>query len=292
MEMLYSTKHGKGIERLYDIVDQNGAILTLDALQNKYGFTIDVMKYNSISTAVPKDWLKILKNVQVVDFKLYTEGSVCVNKSRKNIEKLKCKDAYWHLIDYKIESSTCTKKWQEIYNEVEFDWNIIFSCAFKVARETALQSFQYKVINRFLPCKSNLFKWKKAESNICDICDGTHIDNIEHFLIQCDVAKDFWEKFFMWWKTLYHVNIDLYDLEILFGIANSENDIVLNSLNFCMLYARYYIYKCKISDNKICFNVFKIELQNRLLYEKHILQMENKIEVFVSKWQTILLSLN
>ena len=83
---------------------------------------------------------------------------------------------------------------RNIYYYVNFDWNHIYSIPFVCARETALQSFQYKIINRFLPCKEALKLWKKEETDHCTTC--SMVDTIEHYLYECNVVKHFWQMFF------------------------------------------------------------------------------------------------
>ena len=134
-----------------------------------------------------------------------------------------------------------------------------------------------------------LFKWKKSETDLCIDCHTT--DNIEHFLVQCSHLEYFWRSFFTWWKTVYDTVINVSPLDIIFGINNPEHDIVLNSLNFCILYAKYFIYKCKINSLGISFRHFKSELKNRIEYEKCILIQENRIDVYVEQWLSVFNSL-
>ena len=71
------------------------------------------------------------------------------------------------------------------YEHISCDWKQIYQSPFIVARETALQSFQYKIINRYLPCNTALKKWKKTESELCNQCGER--DTIEHYLYECDI---------------------------------------------------------------------------------------------------------
>ena len=222
-------------------------------------------------------------------FKKYDDSTVYINRTRKKICDVKCRDFYWHFVSRRSSSPTCTVKWEQIYENYIFDWESIYHCAFICARETALQSFQYKVINRFLPCNALLYKWNKSDTDLCNDCQTT--DSIEHFLVQCSHLENFWMSFFTWWKTVYDVLINVKTLDIIFGINNTEHDIVLNSLNFCILYAKYFIYKCKINSIGISFHHFKNELKNRIEYEKCILIKENKLDVYVEQWQAVFNSL-
>ena len=195
------------------------------------------------------------------------------------------------MINKKYVTPTCIKKWQSIYDNVIFDWEMIYTCAFRIARETALQSFQHKIINRYIPCRYNLYKWKKSDNDLCNYCNGKNVDTIEHFLVECPRSKEFWSKFFAWWKMIYDVNIGVNVLDIVFGIANQDQETVLNSLNFCILFGKFYIYKCKKGETTILFEDFKHELYNRLKCESYLMQMENNNEVFHNNWYNIMESL-
>ena len=168
---------------------------------------------------------------------------------------------------------------------------MIYTCAFRIARETALQSFQYRIINRYIPCRYNLYKWKKSDDDLCNYCNGKNVDAIEHYLVECPISKEFWSKFFAWWKMIYDVNIGVNVLDIVFGIANQDQETVLNSLNFCILFGKFYIYKCKKGETTILFEDFKHELYNRLKCESYLMQMENNNEVFHNNWYNIMESL-
>ena len=76
-------------------------------------------------------------------------------------------------------------------------------------------------------------------------------------------------------------------LEIIFGYSNQDHDVVLDCLNFCVLLAKYFIYRCKIDNRNIGLEQFKYELKNRLMCEKYILEVENKVGVF-DKWHPVM----
>ena len=52
-------------------------------------------------------------------------------------------------------------KWEEMYYYADFDWPVLFKVAYKVARETDVQSLQFKLINtysNFMGLVHNLMK--------------------------------------------------------------------------------------------------------------------------------------
>ena len=280
-----------GIDRIYDIVNDNGRLMSITEIQEKYVFQVKVMQYNSIISSIPRTWRNKLKyGDQKSTITKFNDIGVYINNKRKDVLKLKCRDYYWHIVGKRYVIPTCIEKWEELYSEYIFEWNDIFLCPFISARETALQSFQYKIIHRFIPCKAALFRWRKADHELCDSCMVK--DDIEHFFVKCNLLKPFWNKFFEWWHTTYDIVINLCDLDIIFGIANPERDDMIYNLNFCLLFAKYYIYKCKINDKIISFSIFVKELKNRIEYEQYILTQDNKSEMFMLKWLPLSQSLS
>ncbi len=72
----------------------------------------------------------------------------------------------------------------------------------------------------------------------CSYCNN--IDAIAHFLIDCNSNKFFWKSWAKWWHSITSFNIrkeeNIHE-SILF--ESSDNAIVIN---YCILYAKQYIY--------------------------------------------------
>lgn len=166
---------------------------------------------------------------------------------------------------------------------MDFDWSNIFKSPFQCARETALQSFQYKILHRFIPCKYNLKKWNKEDSDECKWCND--IETIEHFIFSCPHIRIFWNELFTWWHQITLTNIQLECMDIIFGINNPEHDNVLNALNFCILYGKYYIYRNNLNNNLVSFKFFKQELNMRLKLERSILLQNGKSVEYNDNWR-------
>ena len=63
---------------------------------------------------------------------------------------------------------------------------------------------------------------------------------------------------------------------------------MLNVLNFCILFAKYYIYKQKKDKKEIELYKYQIELKNRLESEYIICEQQNSAERFKEMWKNIL----
>ena len=76
---------------------------------------------------------------------------VHLNGVKKSVDKVECREIYRFLISKIKKQPTAVKKWAEVYDNSEHEWETIFSLPFKICIETDLQTFQYNIINRFFP---------------------------------------------------------------------------------------------------------------------------------------------
>ena len=75
-----------------------------------------------------------------------------------------------------------------------------------------------------------------------NVCGET--DTIEHYFYECDIVQKLWNSLYIHYIA---GGIDM-DLNYLGGINNPEKDMVINTLNFCVLYEKYYIYIYKLNS--------------------------------------------
>ena len=79
----------------------------------------------------------------------------------------------------------------------------------------------------------------------------------------------------------------LSELDILFGIQNETCDEIIDTLNYCVLFAKFYIYRTKRSESKVFFFEFVHILKNKIDALKTIYVSEKKYEKFVLKWSEL-----
>ena len=279
----YKAWQQHGIRIIHDIVTQHGHFYQRDDLVRKYNIHVDIMAYNALKSSIPQLWRKQIKNpTTFVDKSNENQLLLHINKIEKPLQLLRCKDFYWEYIRKKTVAPKCISKWEENYFYVEFDWRYIFTLPYTVARETYLQSLQYQIINRFIPCKYMLKIWNKEESDLCQNCNET--DTIEHLFVKCQKVMPFWNSFNQWFQNKMEININLHTLDILFGIINLNEDDILNTLNFCILFAKSFIYDCYKTDKECAFALFKHKLKSRLDTECVIMKLRGNENMFHTKW--------
>ena len=244
------------------------------------------MEYNSLIHAIPKAWKKLIKENNVL---VYDTGQPKIRLGDRNIKiaDIQCKDIYPFLINEISEQPTAVAKWQEKFTSISVDlWQDVFNSAFEICDETLLQTFQYKILHRFFPCNYMLSKWYSDKLEICDYCMLTS-DTLEHYFFYCKEVYVFWAALYKWWRRIYGFVFPVSVEDIIFGIYNPNNDHNINTLNYCILYGKYYIYCTKINCDKIFLFKFLQLLKNKLdvLYTQHCIK--NKVADFMSRWSLI-----
>ncbi len=154
-------------------------------------------------------------------------------------------------------------------------WKTIYKMPLICSQHTSIQAFQYKIIHRTLPCNEWLKNIKIKPDSKCTYCNNT--DSITHFLIDCKSNKLFWKSWAKWWQSMTGLNIrdesHIHE-SILFGFPGRSDDAIV--INYCILYAKHYIYLEKLKENKNQ-NTFNIDFLGYLSKLKYILKIEKSI---------------
>jgi hypothetical protein len=256
-------KHG--IEKIKDLLKEENKFLSVSELMVKFNIKINFLDGLTLRKSIPKEWVITLENNNVIKSELM-ECLIRLHNCKVDI-----KEVYWLLVQKKLKEPVHQKKWMDefpLMKEVEGIWPRIYTSAHVGIREVAIQSLQYRIINRIINCQSKLYEWKITNSRNCIFCNNN--DSIQHFFIDCENIKMFWKGLFSWWNALEIYKLDLYRPElrenILFGFNVTEE--VYNVLNLIILIAKSYIYRNRLhNDNKIYLCVFLKELRFKLLIE-------------------------
>ena len=67
------------------------------------------MQYNSLKSAIPKAWIKKVKNDCLTNDE-YEPMTLKINNKGKSINKLKCRDYYWEFVTKKEERPPCIER--------------------------------------------------------------------------------------------------------------------------------------------------------------------------------------
>ena len=287
--ILYKHWWKHGIIYIYHIMNDDGRFKTKKDIELLFDTKVNQMDYNSLISAFPKKWQTIIQENDVSrqikeDFRLRLDIKSTL------IAEIKCADYYKYFLSKIIEAPTAIKKWNETFNMNAETWQTFFTLPYETCVETNLQSFQYKILNRFFPCNYNLSLWFKEVSNVCEYCQ-TVTDTTVHYFFSCEKVCDFWYSFSRWWKNVHEFRFVLTERDIIFGIQNPNNDLCIDNLNYCILIGKYYIYTVKKCGKVLFLFDFLQYIKNKIeiIYTMHCLQ--DKLDIFEKKWSTLYNSL-
>jgi hypothetical protein len=148
---------------------------------------------------------------------------------------------------------------------------------------TKIRAFQYKLLYNLIPCNLYLKQIKRHDTDICNWCEKT--DNTAHYFVRCQQLIPFWSSFTSWWQDLLQEEINFTVEEILVGVLN--NDAKYETINACILLAKWHIYKNKLNQSDTFFYRYLCELKYYLNTEKSIAIKNNKLETYNTKWQAV-----
>lgn len=260
----------------------------MDELRETYGITLSRRLEVSFSRFLPDEWYALLSqaNRDVNGIGLYVMNSSGI---LTDLAHLHANDIYKACINKSTWEPTSRGKWLSIY-PLDDDvvrigaWREWYQLPYKISREVRLQSFQYRVINRTVPCRYYLKQLCVADSDLCQFCDD--IDDLFHFLYGCAYTRAFWDSLAIWLRehsiVLSMPNV-MSETEFLFGLLGNADAI--KRVNFILLLGKFYVYKTKIYANgNLCVYSFLVELRNILTIERRACMLENKLREKFRIW--------
>ena len=274
--------YDKGVFFVHHLLNENSEFLTADQIENKFGIECNFLKALQIKQAIPSSWRKKIKKVRTV--LKYNCLQIFVEQKVKfiNIENISSQMFYWILMGNLLKTPSCIKKWQSQLQTEGLVWKNIFLNPFQVCHESVLQSFQYKVIHRIIPCNHWLNIMNIKDSPLCTFCMKD--DDIIHFFVKCDRLSQFWISFEKWWIRVSG-DVGLLDIQtIIFGANCVSNHA--NAFNYCLIVAKMYIYSLKMKTvcPQIDFYNFLIILKDKFIIEETNAILMDKYENFANKF--------
>jgi hypothetical protein len=274
----------KGINTIHDVLNMKGDFLTNQEIEQKFGLKCNAIDYNSLKDAIPKEWRKLVKTMRIpleaTDFR--EELHINMGKITKNINQIKNKEIYWLLVnDIRIESIIINKLQREL-KLTENECKIVFTMP-RVVYNTKIRAFQYKLLYNLIPCNLYLKQIKRSDTDKCSWCDET--DSTAHYFASCKLLTPFWNSFAKWWQSLLQEEINITVEDVLVGILNKT--IKYETINACILLAKWHIYKNKLNQTDTFFYRYLCELKSYINIEKSIALKNNKLTNYNLKWHAV-----
>ena len=113
----------------------------------------------------------------------------------------------------------------------------IYMLPFKIAKETKLSIFQYRIIHNILPHGALLHKMKIVNSPLCIHCDS--LETLSHMLVNCIVIQKFWVQVISWRKNHSGECLQIDDFSVMYGYK--PEDPKMHILNYYILLGKRHI---------------------------------------------------
>jgi hypothetical protein len=274
--------HDNGVNMIHDITKENGSLLNFNEFQQKYGIPCNFLKYNRLKDCIPNEWRTVLKTQNIADGDLSFDDPIFlkIEKTLKSLALVSNKDIYWMHVRKKQQQPIIKDKLEGMLGIKEEEWTTIFLIP-KTVRNTKIRTFQYKILFNLIPCNLYLKRIQKSDTDKCDQCG--ELDDLLHYLYECNQNAVFWSRFSNWWQDITDVNIQLDRKTIMVGCTEDTE----GALNACILIAKWHIYKSKLNSEQIFFYKFLCELKYALVIEKNIALRNNTLAKYNVLWQKI-----
>ena len=236
--------------------------------RKKYGVKCIFFNYLQVLSAIPKHLLQKTGTLPPIDKRNILHNTISQLSSSITIDlaKTRCKDYYWlYISTVKIEP-TGPKKWVKDLSLINFNWKQAFTQISQVCKGKKLREFNFKLLPRIIVNSKELHTYGIQTNSKYVYCDEP--DSILHSYVECQHSQTFFNKVVTRFDDVNDSRFSPTVIEKLFGIMEQScNDRKLSNLNYCLLFAKYFVYCRKLNKNKCDFNEFITKLQSKLRIE-------------------------
>ena len=219
-----------GMSSISNLITPQGKQIPPDVICNWY--EIDPLSYNSIWSAIPQDWKRVLITERFNPTFEYLCDKI---QTQTNVSSW----AYDILVAEEQGIFNLYVKWQtKLHTKLSYiDFQTLFKNVYKITNHSKYRSFQFRLLHNALVFNERLKLWKILEDDKCTYCDGK--ENVIHFYTECTVPKEFWLKIREFCKNEFDETISVRPVDILF---NTTGKSVQSIGNFIILIAKTYMY--------------------------------------------------
>ena len=215
-------------------------------MKNEFDLSNDIyFQWMQIINAIPKQWKeKLLEqtsgNPNNIVFK---EHHIIKNSRIVSLNKLISKEIYNYLITEKFDKPTSQKYFENLFNDQNLKWELIYTLPRKITKDSYTRNFQYKILNNILYLNKKLYLFGKAETPLCSYC-MLYDESIIHLFWICVYVKNLWQQL----QLYFNDDFKLPDLTLqtaIFGFWDSKDydNEIFQLINHLLLIFKINIYK-------------------------------------------------
>ena len=156
---------------------------------------------------------------------------------------------------------------------------LAFTLPHKMAYETDVKAFQYKILNSILYTNTKLFKIGCSEHGKCTFCNNKS-ETLHHLFFNCPHLNLFWKHLEKYYFNLAKQLKVLSLQEIIIGITALSYPL----LNYFILIGKVHIWDCRRKHVWPYIEGFILKINTIYKMEKYIATKNNDLETFYKKW--------
>ena len=273
------------VNQLFEMVDiQQKRFLTIEEIKQKVP-NVNFLDYHSLTSAIPKNWIKKIKESNLKNFNLknYHSKMTCLNaKSKKDKGFKASKYIYDEMLCLRGCIDNSKSKW-EMKLKIDLaqeEWENLRLQTFKVLQSTKLQFFQYRVLSNRLMTNRMRHMYDTEISPACTFCNK-EIETILHLLCDCSKVRTFWKTAKRWLKYMLNLDLELKkENVILVGIRGQYSEFKIIFVTI----AKQYLYVVKCTRNQIHFSSMLLRLHQTYLDKKFFAKQNKEMYKFMRRW--------
>lgn len=275
--IFYKRWYDKHICFIKDLINDDGTLMDAQTFCDRYEIRVNFLEYLGVRMAIDNYIRTKRINVEpCTTINIYLPFNIkLLLKSKKG-----CKDMYGVFNTKKIISKS-QQKWNNIFENVNLNWNIIYKLPAKSCNNTKLHWFQYRILHRIIATNDLLFKLNIKQDDLCSFC-GLLPEKIEHLFWHCNVVVEFWESVERWIFENIQFSLNINKQIAIFGIT--FNVQFNEPVNYILIITRYFIYKCRLNHKPLNLLTWRKEVNQFLSIEKMIAIKNGYFEKFYKKW--------
>ena len=109
-------------------------------------------------------------------------------------------------------------------------------------------------------------------------------ETIMHLFYRCPKVQSFWNKILGWIKNKCTNCDNLILCEQLIILGYKKKIYTDKAIDLIITVGKWHLYKCKLQEREPCLEIFRMELKERYLIEKHIHLSRLNIDSFNHTW--------
>ena len=217
-------------------------------------------EFTKIKKAFPPQWIHALRNNNKrTDDPKETSLIEIATGDLIDVNTTNAKQYYSLLVGEKQFMPSVIYYWEEVLQvNTDIDWKAVLFIFGRIFYNK-LKQFNFKILHKIIPSKTNLCKWKILIDDICSTCNQK--ETTFHILLYCKNITQFWSILTNLIYNLYKLKIDMNETKVIIGYEIKSSKF--HMINIIIIFGQYVIYKNYLRK---CFE--KVKINTRMLYNE------------------------